>query len=162
MLATLTDSTFVVYDTFVRPLSLSEKEEYYRESRAVARLFDIPDELIPPTSSDLTLYIEGMYNNGNVAVGDAAREVAQALFAPTLIGQAAYALSQASIGLLPERLREGYGFTWTPPRERTLQRLASASRKVRPHLPALFCVSPAALVAERRAQDGGWIIHSRP
>lgn len=150
VLATITDSSLLIYQMFVRPLSESEKEEYYRESRTAARLFGIPEELIPLTHSDFTAYMDTMLNNGVLTVGDAAGEVANALFAPTLIGRTAYALSLGSIGLLPESLRAQYGFKWTGSRQRTLHRLASLSRTVRPWLPSIFCVSPAALMAERR------------
>lgn len=150
VLSTITDSSLLVYQTFVRPLSGGEKEEYYRESLIGAQLFGLSGKLVPPTYSDFTSYMGTMLNSGAITVSDQAREVAKALFAPTFIGRSAYALSLTSIGLLPDRLRDEYGFKWTAFHARALHRLASLSRRVRPWLPSVLCVSPAALIGGRR------------
>jgi uncharacterized protein (DUF2236 family) len=49
VLNTITDSTLLVYESFVSPLSRDQLEEFYNDSLTVARLFDIPEQLIPPT-----------------------------------------------------------------------------------------------------------------
>jgi uncharacterized protein (DUF2236 family) len=73
----------------------------------------------------------------------------QAIFAPPL-GPLLRLTSFIGIGLLPPRLRHEFGFAWDERRERRLQRLAAFTRRVRPWLPALVCVWPQALLAERR------------
>src|SRR5262249_25372781 len=56
VLSTITDSTLLVYDLFVSPLSNEERRQYYRDSLVAAKLFDIPDHLVPPTYSDFESY----------------------------------------------------------------------------------------------------------
>ena len=43
--ATLIDSSLLAYDTFVQPLELAEREEYYAEFRRAGHLWGIPADL---------------------------------------------------------------------------------------------------------------------
>ena len=45
--ATLIDSAMVAYDIFVKPLAANEKSKYYDDSKKLARLFEIPEMLVP-------------------------------------------------------------------------------------------------------------------
>src|SRR5262245_13186811 len=63
VLSTITDSTLLIYDRFVSPLSDDQREEYYSDSIVVAKLFDIPDHLIPSTFLDLRSYMNGMLDS---------------------------------------------------------------------------------------------------
>src|SRR5213076_301028 len=42
--ATLVDSALVTYDTFVKPLSASEREDFYQESKLLGEILGIPRE----------------------------------------------------------------------------------------------------------------------
>jgi uncharacterized protein (DUF2236 family) len=148
VLATITDSTLLVYDLFVKPLSMPEREEFYRDSLLLAKLFGVPERIVPPTYVDFQTYMNGMLSGGVIQVSDSAREIADALFAPTLAGKALYAGSVVGIGLMPERLKQEFGLTWSLRRERWLRRSASIHRSVRKHVPSVFCASPFATFSE--------------
>src|SRR5207247_6927341 len=113
VLATLLDSILLVYDLFVRPLSLEERRAYYRDSRLLAPVFDIPAELMPDSYDSFAAYVDAMVAGDVLVVGDPGRQVVKALFAPPLIGRLARALSFAGIGLLAPRIRDAYGFALT-------------------------------------------------
>lgn len=144
VLNTLTESTLLIYDRFVAPLSMREREEYYDESIAVARLFDIPDSMIPPTYADFTRYMSTMLTNGVISASDTAQRISRELFDPTFEGRLLFVGSAIGIGLLPESLRTGLGFNWTGRHERWLQNVASVSRAVRGWMPATLCANPMA------------------
>ncbi|MGH2521839.1 MAG: oxygenase MpaB family protein [Anaerolineales bacterium] len=154
VLATLIDSTIQVYDLYVRPLPPAERQAYYADSQVLARAFGIPPELMPPTYADFLTYMDSMLASDLLTVGDTAREIVQALFAPRLrvLGPFVRAASFVSIGLLPERLRAAYGFAWDERREKWLQRLAAFSRRARPLVPDVLCAHPQAVRAEWRWQ----------
>jgi uncharacterized protein (DUF2236 family) len=144
VLATITDSSFSVYDRFVRPLSEAERESYYQDSLTVARMFDIPDSLIPRTYKEFTIYMERMLQDGSVKVGSDAREICTALFSRSFTGTMLFAGSSIGIGLLPEPMRHEYGLRWSRRHEHWLQRAASASRRIHRHTPLLIRSNPFA------------------
>jgi uncharacterized protein (DUF2236 family) len=148
VLATITDSTLLVYDLFVKPLSMSEREEFYRDSLILAKLFGIPDSMIPPTYGDFQTYMKDMLGGDVIQVSDSAREIAHALFSPTFAGKALYAGSVVGIGLMPHRLKQEFGLPWSLRRERWLLRSARLHQGVRRHIPSIFCASPVATYAE--------------
>jgi uncharacterized protein (DUF2236 family) len=154
VLATLIDSTLLVHDLFVRPLTLAEKEAYYCDSQLLGHLLGIPAQIMPATYHDFTAYVEAMINGDTLTVSEAAREVANALFAPPL-GPALRMGSFVGIGLLPARLRADFNLPWDEKKERWLHRLAALSRRVRPWLPTFICVQPEALIAEWRRRRLG-------
>src|SRR5262245_57080855 len=78
VLATLIDSIPLVYDLFVRPLSLVEREGYYQDSRLLAPLLGIPGDMMPASYSAFTSYMEEMLNGELLVVGDTARELVKA------------------------------------------------------------------------------------
>ena len=50
--ATLIDTSLVVYQRFVRPLTHAQQAEYGADSCAVAQLLGIPELMIPTTLTD--------------------------------------------------------------------------------------------------------------
>ena len=150
VLATLIDSVLVVYQHLVRPLALAEQCAYYAGWQRLARVFGIPSELMPPEYEDFQTYLDAMLRSDALTVGPAARAVAQALLTNRVLGPAVRLSSFVSIGLTPPRLREAYGFSWTPADERRLQWLGRAARRLRPWAPAPLVVHPQALLAEWR------------
>jgi uncharacterized protein (DUF2236 family) len=148
VLATLVDSVLVTYELMVQPLSAGEKDAYYAGGLELGRAFGIPRELMPPTYEDFQCYMDSMINSDALTVGDTAREIVQALFAPPLFGPTVRWASFFSLGLTPPRVRAEFGFGWTDTAERRLQRLAGAARRLRPLTPEALCVHPQALWAE--------------
>jgi uncharacterized protein (DUF2236 family) len=174
--ATLVDSTIVAYDAWIEPLSRPRRARFYAESLAVGRAFGIPADRLPKDLEAFEAYVEAMLApGGDVEVGDVARDLAAAIVAPPLgpavatlgplgaglapwldaIPASAYGwLMWPSIGLLPPRLRDGYGLSWGPRERLVAGWLVAAWRFWRPLLPASFRQMPQALAADRRAEDG--------
>jgi uncharacterized protein (DUF2236 family) len=55
--ATLVDSAVYAYERLVAPLDAAERAALYRESQISARLFGVPEALIPPTWSAFRAYM---------------------------------------------------------------------------------------------------------
>ena len=81
--ATLTDTSLLVYQRFVRPLSRAEQVAYYADSRQVARLLGIPEPTVPPTLDAFRAYVAGTLAR-DVAVAPATRALARLIFHPPL------------------------------------------------------------------------------
>jgi uncharacterized protein (DUF2236 family) len=174
--ATLVDSTIVAYDAWLEPLSRSDRARYYEETLPVGRAFGIPASLLPTDLEAFEAYLDGMLAPGGpIEVGDVARELADAILHPPLgpavaaagwpftriatladaIPSRAYAwLFWPSIGLLPARVRDGYGLPWGI-RERLISGwLVATWQAWRPMLPPSFRHMPQALRADRRVGAG--------
>jgi len=151
VLNTITDSTLLIYDQFVAPLSMDQRQEYYDDSLIVARLFDIPADLIPPTYSDFQFYMRRMLESDTVRVSDTGRTIARELFEPSIEGRLLFLGSAVGIGLLPERLRTEFNFDWNDRHDIWLSRFVRLSRRARGCLPSVLCSSPLATWSEFRA-----------
>ena len=150
VLSTITDSTLLVFDLFVSPLSNDERQQYYRDSIVVARLFDIPESLIPPTYMDFKCYMSKMLESDVISVSDAAHDIARELFSRSMDGTLLFLLSVIGIGLLPERFQLEFGFQWNSRRQAWLLRIAAASRRMRKYMPTVLCSSPVATFSHLR------------
>lgn len=136
--ATLVDSAMVVFERFVRPLAPGERRAYYDESRIGARLFGIPQDLIPPTLADFRDYMRARLASRELAIGRDGRALAAAILRPPLmpgLRQLAGTSRLFTVGLLPPSLRRRYGFEWSPAREAALSAIAAASRAGLPLVP---------------------------
>jgi uncharacterized protein (DUF2236 family) len=153
VLATLYDSCLLAYDQFVRPLSLEDRENYYRDGLVLGELLGIPRALMPPTYGDFANYVETMIHSEVLTVGESARQVATALFAPPLFGPFARLGSFVGIGLLPERIRNEFGFEWDEGQERWLKRIAAWHRRARPFVPDVLLVNPQATLTAWRQRN---------
>jgi uncharacterized protein (DUF2236 family) len=110
--ATLVDSVLAVRDAVFGDLDPYRAEQYVRETRRFAFLFGIPESMVPADLPAFRAYWDRMVAGGDLAVGRPAREIAGFLLAaPT---SAARPLMEwyrvMTAGLLPERIRAGYGF----------------------------------------------------
>lgn len=153
--ATVIDSILVGYDLLVRPLTDAEKAAYYEDSRRMAHLLGVPPRTMPGTYADFQAYMDDMLDSEVLVGGDLGRDVAKGLFAHPLVGPLARIGSFCGIGLLPDRLREAFGFRWGDRQTRWLERIGRLSRWLRPGLPDLLVVHPEAWWKERRYHRGG-------
>ena len=62
IIATLVDSSLLVYDRYVQPLSLSERERTGRSTARVARLFGLRRTAQPEDLGDLRGYVAGRWS----------------------------------------------------------------------------------------------------
>src|SRR2546423_2836835 len=83
--ATLVDSALVTYETFVRPLSVSAREEFYRQMNIAGEMLGIPRERFPDTFEDFRSYVDAMLSaSGPVQVDERARELGRFVLRPKL------------------------------------------------------------------------------
>ncbi|RKH26916.1 DUF2236 domain-containing protein [Corallococcus praedator] len=140
VLATLIDGAMVVFETFVRPLSLEEKRRFYEESRLAAAQFGLLPEQMPPTLEAFYSWYHEQLEGETLRVGDTARELASLLFnSPFTRGQLDELLTA---GLLPQRWREAYGLAWGPGQQRAWKLLKGTMRRaINLTPPTLRCVT---------------------
>lgn len=174
--ATLVDSTIAAYDAWVEPLSRDERARYYEETLPVGQAFGIPAARLPSDLEAFEAYMDEMLRAGGpIEVGDVARDLAGSILHPPLgpavtaagfpfdrlagfadaIPSRAYAwLFWPAIGLLPARVREGYGLPWGLRQRVTAAWLVATWSAWRPVLPPSFRQMPQALQADRRVGAG--------
>jgi len=150
--ATLIETSLLVYDRFVAPLSAIEQTRYYADSCEMARVLGIPESMIPATIAEFRTYCSRMLAT-DIAVGATARDLACLIFRPPravslrVIGPLA---KFVTVGLLQPKVREQYGYRWSPLQEQALETVARAIRRALPAIPSVLRVVPQARAVERR------------
>ena len=176
--ATLVDSTLATGDAWLGPIPGDVRARFYAETMPIARLFGVPEALVPADVEAFDAYIASMLGpDGPVHPSATARDLARAILHPPLapavesgpvaarlgglaiptaavlraIPPVAYDwLLVPSIGLLPPSTRDEYGLAWGP-RERMIDAwLTSAWGFWRERLPPSWRWFPQALAADRR------------
>jgi uncharacterized protein (DUF2236 family) len=141
VLATLIDTSVLMYEQFVRPLNAQEKAGYYEDMRLVGSLLCIPRQSRPDSLEALQAYVAGMCETLTVTPG--ARDIAEALFVSNALTWPLMASIKAlTAGLLPPRLREQFGLPWGSRAQSVLTASAGASRLVVPRVPAKLRAPP--------------------
>ncbi|HET7028392.1 MAG TPA: oxygenase MpaB family protein [Candidatus Limnocylindrales bacterium] len=159
--ATLVDSTIVAYDALVEPLSRTRRERFYAETRPVARLFGVPDGLIPADYAGFEAYVAAAASPaGPVHPTDASRDIAWHILHPPfgpLHPTLAWIPRSSStwtfwpaVALLPSSIRAEYGLSLGPIERTTARWLTGAWRAWRPLLPEGFRQMRAARDADAR------------
>jgi uncharacterized protein (DUF2236 family) len=119
VLFTLVDSGLVVYRHYVGRLTRGEEARYWQDYRVVGRLFGLADTDMPRTLADLDDYRRSMLEGDTLEVTDWARRRARAIVLDPPVPLAARPLVETAnfvtIALLPDRIRDGYGFSALPP-----------------------------------------------
>ena len=152
--ATLLDMNLRVYERYVAPLPLKDKDRYCDEATAIEVPLGIPVGRLPRGFGELERYMNAMLSSGEITVTDNARMLARDVLYPPAPRVAAPALSLVrlqTIGLLPPGIREGYGLPWSARRERLLDASTGLTRAVLGVMPSIVRHWPAARRAARRA-----------
>lgn len=139
--ATLIDSALVTYETFVKPLSAREREDFYQESKLLGELLGVPHDHFPATLRDFNEYVRAMIAQGAVRVEPRAADLARLVVRPRLRllpGPAMVPFEVVTAGLLPPPLRQQYGFAWGGAQRRAFRLMVIA-------LPRLVAVTPPVL-----------------
>jgi uncharacterized protein (DUF2236 family) len=149
--ATLIDSALVTYGLFVKPLSVDEQRQYYQESKKLGVLLGVPETKLPESLEDFGAYMREMIESDATAVGSTARALSQAILHPRpwLLKPFAPLSALITAGLLPPKLRQAYGLSWSGRRERMLRLVAGSARMALPLVPSIIRVAPHARAAER-------------
>lgn len=135
--ATLVDTALVTYERFVASLTRSERERYYLEMKRFAAAFGVPEELVPGDHAAFEGYLQETL--AGLDVTDEARRLAAGVLAPPVSPAwvpVRALFREATIGLLPEPLRSGFGLAWSPGRDRALGAAAWTIRRTLPVLPS--------------------------
>jgi uncharacterized protein (DUF2236 family) len=154
--STLVDTALLMYRTYVGPLSTDDMEGFWQDHRKLIAFIGVPERDIPATYDDFRAYWRTMIDSNVICVTPEAMELARATVMrpplPAVLRPAWEAVNFVSAGFLPAKLREGYGFTWTPAHRALLAGSAQYIRRaVVPLLPDLARALPAARRAERLA-----------
>jgi uncharacterized protein (DUF2236 family) len=150
--ATLVDTSLLVHRYCVGDLGARDEERFYQESKAVARLFRIPDSLMPPGLREFRVYMREMIQGGPVRVSDTARDLARSILYPPvpLIPPPIFdAINFVTIGLLPPSLRDQYGLAWGSLDQLLFDISTFAISMALPIVPDFIRAVPAARAAER-------------
>jgi uncharacterized protein (DUF2236 family) len=145
--ATLVDTGLRVYERLVGRLGAAEKARYYEESKTTARLFGIPESLIPPTRAEFGRYMQRMLNGPQLAVGRDGREVAASILRPPFPVGVRHAFQTSNfftVAFLPAALRPRFGLSWSRRQERAMHAFAAGLRTTLPYWPALTRFYPRA------------------
>jgi uncharacterized protein (DUF2236 family) len=148
--ATLIDTSLLVYDRYVRPLSEGDRAAYYEQMKPVGEAYGIPVDHQPRDWAAFREYFEGMLEGG-LRVTETTRDVADAVVNPGLplparipARPAVEALRLLTVGTLPEGLRADLGLDWGPLRERLLSASQGTIRRVLRFTPGPLRQFPAA------------------
>jgi uncharacterized protein (DUF2236 family) len=109
--ATLVDSAILAYEFVLRPLSPSDREQYYAESKRMAALFGIPPEALPGDWTAFRDYMAHMFTSPRLCV------------APDALALGESVLSGVGTWLRPPHWYHALTAFWMPPRLRAAFRL---------------------------------------
>ena len=118
VLFTLVDSAAVVYSRYVSPLSRAQEAGLWDDYRMIGKLLGLRLRDMPKTLEDLDAYRARMLDGDELLVTDWARRRArQIVLSPPIPLRFRGLLETANfitIALLPDRIREQYGFSPLP------------------------------------------------
>ncbi len=147
ILACLMDSADRVYRAYVAPLDRDERDALWRDYHVVGRCFGLTDDDMPASIEDFDRYMARMV--AELWVTGSAREVGRQIVLEVPVPLVARPLRDLvnviTVGLLPARVRKGYGLSWDPARALALKANQEYVRRlVLPLLPERVRVIPSA------------------
>lgn len=135
--ATLVDTAILAWETGFGPMAPAEKEAYYQELKRAAALFGISDEVMPRTWADFTAYFARTCESDELGVGGPAREIANFLMMPAtpVMKLPIRWFATLTAGMLPPRIREGFGLAFGRAEQMAYQASVRALRRTWPLIP---------------------------
>jgi uncharacterized protein (DUF2236 family) len=135
--ASLIDTALAARECVQPPLSREDRERYYAESRLLAAMYGIPDDLVPSDWAAFETFMQTNCEGPTLAVTSEARAIAEALLTtgarrwmrPPRWYQAVTA------SLLPPRLREAFGLPFGEDEKRLSGLWLRRWRAMYPRLP---------------------------
>ncbi|MEZ5321794.1 MAG: oxygenase MpaB family protein [Microthrixaceae bacterium] len=129
--ATLVETAAEMYQRCVGSLSVRDRERYYQESKLVAYGCGVPEGACPTDWASFEAYIDGVVEN-DLRVTPSARAVATAALVPPLpfglSAPAAIPQRLVTVGLLPPKVRDDFGFDWSTGDQHRLDHLFTTLR----------------------------------
>ena len=142
----------LVHSKYARTLDRDEKDELWRDYRVVGRCFGLRERDMPADIEAFEAYMAERYASPELVVTPQARELAVEIVlrppVPLHLRPVLELVNQITVGLLPPRVREQYGFSWDPLRAVALHGGAEyVKRVVVPVLPERVRMVPMARAA---------------
>jgi uncharacterized protein (DUF2236 family) len=150
--ATLVDTALATYERFVGAIAAGDQERYHEEMKRQAVAFGVAAQRLPGSLKDFRRYVDEMV--ASLEITEEARQLSGRVLrppSPPLLRPVVAVMRFVTVGLLPERIRDGYGLAWGPRRESAFATLATGIRGgVVPHLPDIWRRWPHARDADLR------------
>ena len=135
--ATLTETAVLAHDLLLPPLSAAEREEYWTDSRRFALFFGIPGHALPADWAGFAAANAAILESDLLTVGEAARRLARELFFGSRLRlRPPFWYRALTGGLLPPRLRAGFGLRYGEAERAAAERALSRLRRLYPRLPS--------------------------
>ena len=155
VLFTLVDSALVVYRRYVHSLSRAEEAAFWEDYKVVGQLFGLALGDMPATLDELDAYRTRMLEGEELLVTEWARRRARQIVlappVPLLARPLLETVNFVTIALLPDPIREQYGFSPLPPAMMRKALVAGGAdylkRAVIPFLPNRLRLVPSARAA---------------
>lgn len=149
--ATLIDSMFFAYRTFLPDLTRAEWDLFYEEGKLFARLIGIPDGQVPPRLADFNAWMQATVASDEITVSPLGREIGASLLSMPL--RLAAPLNSFLVGgTLPPKLRGQFGVRWSQRRQKAFNAFASVVRGLTRITPTFLHSSPTYWLALRRVR----------
>jgi uncharacterized protein (DUF2236 family) len=153
--ATLIEGSVESYQTFVGPLTDSEKDGYTEEAKTLFEGMGLRKESLPDSYDGVREHIDGMIEDERLAVGRTAMELAPYTMLahtkmPAFLKEA---MRLFALSLLREKLASQYGFKITPGERKAAKRRAEHIRKAVPHMPNRLRYNPQYRVAREALRE---------
>jgi len=111
ILATMIDTTIVIYEKIIASLTATEKNNYYQECRQTAMLMGIPEDMWPPDLDAFYHYYNAMLDGNILRVDSKAIELSKAIFNVPLISS--YLARSFAAGFLSQRFQSAYKLSFS-------------------------------------------------
>jgi uncharacterized protein (DUF2236 family) len=154
--ATLIESALIAYNNVLPPLTSTDREAYYAETRTLAALFGIPSAAMPVDWSAFEAYTRNMLSSNTLGVNALSRELAHRV----LHGRGSWFPVPAwyralTAEAMPERLRTEFALQYGKPEQ-------DAAARARQRLAKIYRRLPAALRFVGPYQEANARLHARP
>jgi uncharacterized protein (DUF2236 family) len=162
--ATLLESMPLVYERLVGPLTDRDRDRYCAEAAIMEPLLGMPAGWLPRDSAHLEAYMQGMLAGGGIVVTDTSRALARAVLYPPrwyAAWPAFRPIQLLTIGTLPPRIRQAYGFEWRSRDVRALARWTALLRTSVRLLPPIAREWPMARRRERLSPASRTVLAER-
>lgn len=155
--ASFVDTMLVAHDALIGGLDERERDAFVREWDAVALLMGLPRERSWRDAAALRGYVRHEVERGAALPGAGSLEVAKTVLHPPVgspwLRPGMDTLAFVATGLLPPRLRRGYGLAWTPAHSAAFAALCRTLRLGSTALPRRLRISPVYDLALARSED---------
>lgn len=145
--STLLDSFLKTYELYVGRLTPVEKDLYCLEASAIGPFLKIPEGRLPRSLEELNRYMDETFASDTISITETARRVAREVVSPSsspVVRPIFWIFQLATVGMLPTRIREAYGFRWTWWNQVLLDLSGRFVRLLIPFVPSTFRSWPEA------------------